>query len=46
MAYNGEPMLKDQYITTGTCTKAMPIISKGIIKADFGKLGTIELNFI
>ena len=46
LAYNGEPMLKDQYITTGTCTKAMPIISKGIIKADFGKLGTIELNFI
>ena len=46
LAYNGEPMLKGQYISTGTCTKAMPIISKGSIKADFGKLGTVELNYI
>ena len=46
LAYSGEPMLKGQYISTGTCTKAIPIISKGIIKADFGKLGTVELNYI
>ena len=46
LAENGETMLKGQYISTGTCTKAMPIISKGVIKADFGTLGTIELNYI
>lgn len=46
LAYNGEPMLKGQYISTGTCTKAMPIISKGQIKADFGQLGTVKLNYI
>ena len=46
LAYNGEPLLKGQYISTGTCTKAMPVISKGVIKADFGKLGTVELNYI
>ena len=46
LAIKGEPMLKGQYISTGTCTKAMPIVSKGLIKADFGKLGTVELNYI
>jgi 2-keto-4-pentenoate hydratase len=46
LAYNGEPMLKGQYISTGTCTRAIPIISKGIIKANFGKLGTVQLNYI
>ena len=46
LAYSGVPMLKGQYISTGTCTKAMPIISKGEIKAEFGKLGTVKLNYI
>ena len=46
LACSGEPMLKGQYISTGTCTKAFPIISKGFITANFGKLGTVELNYI
>ena len=27
LAELGEPMLKNQFITTGTCTKAVPFIS-------------------
>jgi len=44
----GEPMLEGQIITTGTCTKAIPIPSDGVcnIKADFGKLGTVEFDYI
>ena len=42
----GEPMLKGQYISTGTCTPAIPISKDNLIKADFGKLGLIEINYI
>ena len=46
LAKKGEPMLKGQFISSGSCTKAY-IINKGdIIKADFGKLGVIEFNYI
>ena len=45
LASNGEPMLKGQYISTGTCTEAIPINKNNIIKADFGKLGIIEINY-
>ena len=46
LAEKGEAMLKGQYISTGTCTKAFQIMSKGSIKADFGSIGIVELNFI
>ena len=46
LANSGEPMLKNQYISTGTCTPAMKIIKNNFIKADFGTLGNIEFNFI
>jgi len=46
LALNGEPLLKDQYISTGTCTKAIPIYPGNIIKADFGTLGKVEINYI
>ena len=41
----GEPMLKGQFITTGTCTKAVPFISNTNIVADFGFLGKVEINY-
>jgi len=46
LANSGEPMLKNQFISTGTCTPAMKIVKNNFIKADFGTLGNIELNFI
>ena len=42
----GEPMLKHQYISSGSCTKAYRLNAGNKIKADFGKLGLIEFEFI
>ena len=42
----GEIMLKGQYISTGSCTKAVKIEKQQNIKANFGSLGTIEFNYI
>ena len=44
LAEKGEIMLKGQYISTGSCTKAVKIENEQNIKADFGFLGTIELQ--
>ena len=45
LAKLGEPMLKGQFITTGTCTKAVPLTSNSNIIADFGFLGKVEINY-
>ena len=45
LAKKGEPLLKGQYISSGSCTKAYKINVGDIIKADFGKLGVIEFNY-
>jgi len=42
----GEPMLKGQFISTGTCTKAIKLIKNSTVKADFGKLGIVEFTYI
>ena len=42
----GEPMLRGQCITTGTCTKAIEVVKNSIIKADFGRLGCVEFEYI
>ena len=42
----GEPMLRGQYISSGTCTKAIPINKECVVKADFGNLNKVELEFI
>ena len=42
----GEPMLKNQFISTGTCTKAVPLIENSIVKVDFGTLGIVEIEYI
>jgi len=46
LASKGEPMLKGQYISTGTCTKAIPIYKNNLVMANFGKLGEIKFNLI
>ena len=42
----GEPMLKHQFISSGSCTKAYRLNTGTRIKADFGKLGLIEFEYI
>ena len=42
----GEPMLKHQFISSGSCTKAYRLNTGTKIKADFGKLGLIEFEYI
>ena len=46
LAKKGEPMLKGQFITTGTCTKAISAKKNSKVKADFGKLGIINFEYI
>ena len=46
LAKKGEPMLKGQFISSGSCTKAFRIFSKNNIKADFGGLDSIEFEYI
>tara|TARA_A100001011_G_scaffold387603_1_gene465686 strand:- start:2004 stop:2798 length:795 start_codon:yes stop_codon:yes gene_type:complete len=46
LCIKGEPMLKHQFISSGSCTKAYRLNSGKKIKADFGKLGTIEFDYI
>ena len=45
LAKLGEPMLKGQFISTGTCTKAVRLKSKTKIVADFGKIGKVEIKY-
>ena len=42
----GKNFLSESFISTGTCTPAIPIKKGDIIVADFGKLGKIEVNYI
>ena len=46
LSSQGEPMLKGQFITTGTCTKAVKLIKNSVVKADFGSLGCVEFEYI
>ena len=41
----GETLLKDQFISTGTCTKAHELTPNTKVSADFGKFGKIEFNY-
>jgi len=45
IAQKGETLLKGQFISTGTCTKAHELISNTKVSADFGKLGKIEFIY-
>tara|TARA_B100000029_G_scaffold461312_1_gene493005 strand:+ start:3157 stop:3957 length:801 start_codon:yes stop_codon:yes gene_type:complete len=46
LASNGQYLPKNHYVSTGTCTKAIPIFKGDNIKADFGSLGSIDFTFI
>lgn len=45
LSYIGEPMLKGQFITTGTCTEAISVKKNSFVKAHFGELGTVEFEY-
>ena len=45
LASNGQYLPKNHYVSTGTCTKAIPISKGDKIKADFGKLGIVNFIF-
>ena len=45
IAQKGETLLKGQFISTGTCTKAHELFPNTKVSADFGELGKIEFNF-
>ena len=45
IAQKGETLLKGQFISTGTCTKAHELTPNTKVSADFGKFGKIEFNY-
>jgi len=45
LALVGKTLPKNCYVTTGTCTKAIPIFKGDKVTADFGKLGTVSFDF-
>ena len=45
IAEKGETLLKGQFISTGTCTKAHELTPNTKVTADFGKFGKIEFNY-
>ena len=45
LATVGRVLPKNYYISTGTCTKAIPIFKGDKVTADFGKLGTVDFDF-
>ena len=45
LSLKGEIILKNYLISTGTCTKAIPLDKNDNVKVDFGKLGKIEFKF-
>ena len=45
LATVGKTLPKNYYVSTGTCTKAIPISKGDKITADFGKLGTVSFDF-
>ena len=45
MALAGKSLAKNHYVSTGTCTRAIPISKGDYVKADFGKLGIVNFVF-
>ena len=45
LATVGKALPKNYYISTGTCTKAIPISKGDKVIANFGKLGTVNFDF-
>tara|TARA_Y100000590_G_scaffold359181_1_gene414922 strand:- start:47 stop:847 length:801 start_codon:yes stop_codon:yes gene_type:complete len=45
LASSGKVLPKNYYVSTGTCTKAIPISIGDNVIADFGKLGIVKFDF-
>ena len=45
LANTGKVLPKNYYISTGTCTKAIPISKGDKVTANFGKLGVVSFDF-
>ena len=45
ISLKGEVLLKGQFISTGTCTKAHELAPNTKVNASFGELGQIEFNY-
>ena len=45
IAQKGETLLKGQFISTGTCTKAHELSPNTKVSTDFGIFGKIEFNY-
>ena len=45
LALTGKSLPKNFYVSTGTCTPAIPIQKGDRVKADFGKLGNVNFNY-
>ncbi len=45
LAAAGKALPKNYYISTGTCTKAIPISKGDKVTANFGKLGVVSFDF-
>ena len=46
LALKGENLPKKYYVSTGTCTKAIPISKGDKISANFGSLGIVKFTYI
>ena len=46
LASIGETILKDNIISTGTCTKAIPLEKNYKVNVNFGKIGNIDFQYI
>ena len=45
LSLNGEPLLKGNVVSTGTCTVAIPLEKNYKVKVDFADMGNIDFQF-
>ena len=45
LAGQNEPLLKDQLITTGTCTKAIPLNKGDEVRVEFESMGKVDFKY-
>ena len=45
LSLNGEPLLKGNVVSTGTCTVAIPLEKNYSVKVDFADMGNIDFQF-
>ena len=45
LSLKGETLLKGSFVSTGTCTTAIPLEKKYIVRVDFANMGNIDFQF-